>query len=74
MRKKPVIIESHGNRPPVSVMQSVVRKTNGYYVIAAQSLSETEKHIDHIGLLVLLAWLAYSIMSMGAFLLLHQWF
>lgn len=53
---------------------SVVRKTNGYYVIAAQSLSETEKHIDHIGLLVLLAWLAYSVMSMGAFLLLHQWF
>ncbi len=52
---------------------SVVRKTNGYYIIATQSLTETERHINHIGLLVLLAWLAYSVMSMGTFLLLHQW-
>lgn len=42
---------------------TVAIKTNSGYIVAGRSLTETEKLIDHIGKLVLEAWLACAIFS-----------
>jgi hypothetical protein len=47
---------------------TVAIKYNGGFIVAARSLSETEKLIDKLGQLILLAWLAcavFSILSLG---------
>jgi len=46
---------------------SIAVKYKDGYIVAARSLKETEKVIDTIGKLVLIAWLAYAIFSFLVF-------
>lgn len=46
---------------------TVAIKSGDGYVVAARSLSETERLIAKLGQLILLAWLAYTVFSVFAF-------
>jgi hypothetical protein len=50
---------------------TVAMKSNGYYVVGARSLHETENTIDQITQVVLYAWLACLICSAVAMLVIH---
>lgn len=50
---------------------TVAIKFNGGYIVAGRSLSETEKLIDEIGKVVLLAWFACAIFSVFALIVIY---